>query len=146
MKIGDKVLIKSSKIKGVIVQIDDNNIFRINWNTFDYNGDWSYEREDFLELLKRELKDVEFGDMITDGEDFRYIFGRAGDAIFLSTSGRTEEKAKKADAMDSAYSLTEFLRDYEDWKFVEESDDVEVTANGKTTTISKKSAKALNLI
>ena len=95
------------------------------------------------ELYKKELKDVEFGDMITDGTEFRYILGRVNDVIFTGLGNR-KEKAKNDEAY--TWSLPEFLRIFVEYKIVEESDDVDVTVDGKTTTISRKSAEALNLI
>ena len=147
MKVGDKVKTKEGGKIGIIVKVDDNNCYRVNYKDFDFGDNfdnWGYHYESNLELLKKELKDVEFGDMITDGTKFRYIFGRINDAVFASGWCRTEEEAKFS--VSGGFSLPEFLRNVGDSKFVEESDDVDVTVDGKTTTISRKSAEALNLI
>ena len=103
-----------------------------------------YIKED-IELLNKELKDVEFGDMITDGEEFVYIFGRVDDIIFTGYMQESEKEASETDPL--TYSLPEFLRKFSNFEFVGgESDYVDITVDGKTTTISRKSAEALNLI
>ena len=142
MKVGDKVIITYEGLEGVIKEIQTGE--EEPYVVKDINGSYESYTEENLELIGlKELKDVEFGDMITDGTDFRYIFGRVNDVIFTGL-GDTGEEAKNAKAY--TWSLQEFLKEFGNCKFVGESDDVDVTVDGKTTTISRKSAEALNLI
>lgn len=147
MKVGDKVLIKNSGMKGIIAKDKDSEgDYRVHYDDYLDNpiDNWRFSKEEDLKLLKKELKDVEFGDMITNERNYVYIFGRIDDAIMAGVPENNEERAK--DTITGIYSLPEYLRKFDNWKFVGESDDVNVTVNGKTTTISRKSAEALNLI
>ena len=114
-----------------------------NYNMKEDSGRWNWTNE-MLEPLHRELKDIQYGDVITDGEIFIYILGRVDEAIFVSEEAYTEEDVKEA-IFFATYSLTEFIEDFRNYKIVGQEEDTteELTMEevckqlGKTVKIKK---------
>lgn len=156
-KVGQKVRVKKDLVVGkkygpyffnkekakyselTIVYINGND----NYEMKEDGGSYSWTDE-MLEPLNRTLKDIQYGDVITDGDEFIYILGRVDEAIFVSAEAYTEEDVKEAD-YDIVYSLTEFINDFEDYKIVGQEEDTteELTIEevckqlGKTVKIKK---------
>ena len=136
-KIGDKVKVRqdleiNKDYENVCFREGMKNYKTVTIKKIEESGSYCVEENDFwysdemFKPLHRELKDVRYGDVITNGEYYSYIFGRCDEAIFISCEEKTIEKAKKAASL-RYYSLLEFLRGYEGWKIVQDEPDEKET-------------------
>ena len=122
MKKGDKVKIKEKfwKIESGIIAFDSMKKLAgrtLEIKSVDSDGDFHTKQDDsnddtrwdwdknWLELIPRTIDDVQEDDLITDGDVFRRVLGRAGKAVFLTYNWRKGEE-ERTDAFDT-YSIQE---------------------------------------
>lgn len=132
-KVGDKVRVRenleadedygATYANGEMTKYKTLTIKEVHSEIYDVEeNSWGWTDE-MLEPPHRTIKDIQYGDVLTDGNEFVYILSIVDEVVLLGLVTDTIKYAKEADYSDT-YSIKAFVKAFKDWKIVGQEEEV----------------------